>query len=277
MLECSFQLSHIGQGPKNQSKLFLAKARKEGGGKRELTAGISRWEVPGLWPVQHRIHGALKNSLAPLASPTFKQGQALGVGHAGMGPAVQVFDQIFTVAHRGVFSCCQQRREAASAPQHRGRWRRGEGAASWQQECILWSFKLSDITWPFSTLFNYGIFRLMGKKKGVRRIQFFCCFLFLIRFSTSHWTGAAKDQQHWQFINPQARGWEQQIIVFRAGISQMEFFLSTKLAPLSTRTIKIGCLQICRVPWAQAAAGDTRQPQPHCSSISEKILSRNLC
>lgn len=53
----------------------------------------------------------------------------------------------------------------------------GEGVKG-QHECILWSFKLSDITWPFSTLFNYGIFRLMGKKKVSEEYNFFVVFYF---------------------------------------------------------------------------------------------------
>lgn len=56
------------------------------------------WEVPGLWP------SPAHNPWSPEGQPgtsTFKQGQALGVGHPGKAPAVQVFVQVFTVAHKG--------------------------------------------------------------------------------------------------------------------------------------------------------------------------------
>lgn len=158
MLECSFQLSQLGLCPQNPSKLFLAKARKEGG---KITPGINRQEAP----LQHTIY----------------------CGTQGPG---------------WWFGCCQQRRGAARAPQHTGGWRRGEGAASWHHECILWQFR---------TLFNfyYGIFRLV--EKSVRLIYFF--FLFKIRFSISHWIRAATDLAtlnshtgYSQILKPEAEG-----------------------------------------------------------------------
>lgn len=91
LLECSFQLSQIGLCPQNPSKLFLAKARKEVGGKNHS------------WHKQAGGSRALPHSSTQSMEP---EGQP-GIPHLhtgtspGSDPAEEVTDQLFTAAHKG--------------------------------------------------------------------------------------------------------------------------------------------------------------------------------